>query len=86
MAVIKAFLLVIFTAVISSCGFTKERVVYVNDMPMPVRPVLPIIQPEELVCLSNDVYKKVRERDLLRRQYADKLEDVIKGSPSAVTE
>lgn len=86
MVAFRAFVLVVLIAVIASCGSTEERVVYLSDLPIPVRPVLPTIEPEELKCLPNETYLKLRERDLMRRQYEVELEDIIKGSPSAVTE
>lgn len=40
----------------------------------PERPALPALIAEELACLSDEAYRKLLERDRLRREYAEDLE------------
>lgn len=43
----------------------------------PARPVLPAISAAELGCLTDDVYRRLAERNRLQRQYAEELEVII---------
>lgn len=59
-----------------SCSPPVIRYV-VAPLQLPVRPVLPSVTADDLRCLSVDVYKRVVTRDLMRRQYAERLEAII---------
>jgi hypothetical protein len=56
-----------------------DRVVY-KTTPIygPDRPTLPTLGAHDLDCLPKSVLKTLAERDTLRREYAEKLEIVIK--------
>jgi len=47
----------------------------------PDRPTLPIVQPEELRCLTDTAAIKVQTRDRILRQYADELRAMIEWTP-----
>lgn len=49
-------------------------------LPLPPRPQLPRIAPQELECLSPDVYQRLEERQRKRRQYCETLEEIIKST------
>lgn len=51
-----------------------------TPLPLPPRPILPAIKAAELQCLSNQTYSDIAQRDLLRRQYEQQLELVIKST------
>lgn len=46
----------------------------------PVRPVLPAVHEGELACLPDDTYRRIVERERLRREYAEKLEAIIQST------
>ena len=50
------------------------------ELPLPVRPVLPILKAEELACLSGDAYARLAARNRMQRQYAEDLEVIIKST------
>lgn len=58
-----------------------EKVVYVTTpLSLPERPILPTWKGSDMICLTPEMAVKVRERDLLRKQYAEKLETIIKAT------
>ena len=70
---------IISTAIGSGCA--RTRTVYLaEDLPLPDRPVLPRLTPGELQCLSEDAYYRLMMRDMLRRQYAEELETIIRST------
>ena len=46
----------------------------------PSRPVLPAITATELGCLSDDVYRRLAERNRRQRHYAEELEVIIEST------
>ena len=71
---------VLFAALLlSGCAGDPPPRVVAPDLPTVPRPVLPKLTAEDLACLSEDAYSRVLERDIQRRQYAEKLEAVIGG-------
>lgn len=84
-------LTIISLVVLGSTGcalFTKspdptpvEKVVYVtNPLYAPSRPELPTWTGKDMECLAPDVKQKIRDRDTLRREYAEKLEVIIRST------
>lgn len=63
----------------SGCAAPEVRYV-IEPLPLPARPVLPAIGEAELMCLSDDAYHRLVERERLRREYAEKLEEIIKAT------
>ena len=47
------------------------------ELPLPARPVLPKVLGVELQCLTQDVYDRLRKRDILKDIHRDKLEAII---------
>ena len=45
-----------------------------------MRPALPAINAEELQCLTDDVYRRLADRNRLQRQYAETLEIIIQST------
>jgi len=49
-------------------------------LPLPTMGEVPKIQPAELQCLTNETYEKLRKRDIIRENHADKLESIIRST------
>ena len=63
----------------SGCTVSEKR--YVTEpLPLPVRPVLPQLSADEAACLSDETYRRLVDRDRLRREYAEKLEVIIRST------
>lgn len=57
---------------------TTDRVVYVQtELPLPDRPNVPTILPEELSCMADDAYFKLVERDQIQFEHIKRLEAII---------
>lgn len=52
----------------------------VAPLSLPERPVLPPLSAEDVLCLSDDAYRRLVVRDRLRRQYAEGLEAIIRAT------
>lgn len=78
----KASLMLVIVTIwitLGSCSNTETR--YQSDpLSLPARPVLPSITAEELRQVADDVAWKIIERDRMRREYAEKLEAIIKAT------
>lgn len=80
--------MMISLVVLGSTGcslFTKEvpveKVVYVTTpLQQPARPSLPTWTGQDMECLAPDVKQKIRDRDTLRREYAERLEVIIQST------
>jgi hypothetical protein len=58
-----------------------ERTVYINTkLPLPERPVLPTWEPKDMACLDDLTKIKMKERDRMRKNYAEELEEIIKST------
>lgn len=53
------------------------------SLPLPVRPVLPVIEPEALGCLSAGAYEALVMRDALLQAHVRRLEGVIGSTHSS---
>jgi hypothetical protein len=51
-----------------------------NPLPLPARPVLPAIKGVELECLSDDIYRRLADRQRRLRHYAEELELIIQST------
>lgn len=51
-----------------------------QPLPLPERPLLPRVYEAELMCLSEETYRRVVERERLRREYAEILEIIIRAT------
>lgn len=70
-------LLLALALLLAGCGQT----VYVTrPLPLPERPVLPQVYETELMCLSDDAYRNLVERYRLLRNYAERLEAIIRST------
>lgn len=55
-----------------------DKLVYVTTpLHRPNRPILPTLTLNDLECLTPDALQKLKEREVLRRQYAEELELII---------
>lgn len=71
---------IIWTTVGSGCA-TPPDVGYVTQpLPLPARPVLPRLTATDLACLPDDAYRRLVERERLRREYAEELEAIIRAT------
>lgn len=64
---------------LTACAET--RYIYVPiEIPLSPEPTLPTVQAEELECLSDDVVRRIEERDDIRRKDQRELRAAIKGT------
>ena len=64
----------------AGCAPKADTVYVTMPLPLPARPTLPNLSADDLQCLSDGAYSRLAERDMLRRQYAEKMEDIIKAT------
>lgn len=64
----------------AGCATLETPTPAVMALPMPMRPVLPEINSDELQCLGNDVYKRLVLRQRYLRQYAEELETIVSST------
>lgn len=84
MKVIVTSLIMIGSALFVS-GCAQQPIQYVtNPLTLPVRPVLPALTQDDVQCLSDEAYKKLVRRDMLRRQYAEELEVIIQSTQQPI--
>ena len=58
-----------------------EKIVYVTaPLYAPERPVLPTWTGDDMECLSEEVKDKIRDRDQMRKFYAEQLEAIINST------
>jgi hypothetical protein len=71
---------IILITIGSGCA-TEVR--YISQpLPLPARPVLDSVTEHELSVLPPDVYRRLKNRDRERKQYAEELETIIKSTHS----
>ena len=85
----KALMLMISSLILAGngCSLLKEKppvekLIYVTtpvELPGP-RPELPTWTGKDMECLAPEVKQKIRDRDRLRREYAERLEVVIQST------
>jgi hypothetical protein len=64
-------------------GCAEQPVQYASSPSrLPIRPLLPALTENDVQCLSNEAYKKLVNRDLFRKQYAEELEVIIESTHS----
>jgi hypothetical protein len=79
-------LIILSFVLLSGCSLlaekpAAEKVVYVTaPLQLPERPILPSWKGSDMECLSPEMKVKLRERDLGRKQYCEKLEVIIKST------
>lgn len=66
-------------AIGSACTAPEVRYV-THPLELPVRPLLPVVRPDDLQCLPVDAYRRIVERERLRRNYAETLEAIIRST------
>lgn len=72
-------MILIMLLALSNC----TSVQYVSQpLPLPARPVLPVVYQGDLSCLSDETYARIVERERLRREYAERLEVIIQSTHS----
>jgi len=49
-------------------------------LPLPLMDELPKVESVELQCLTDSTYEKLRKRDVIRENYEDELESIIKST------
>jgi hypothetical protein len=64
------------TLMVIGSGCTSTQYV-IEPLLLPQRPVLPSLSAADVSCLSGAVYRRLVERERLRREFAEKLEAVI---------
>lgn len=79
---------VVLAILIAGCTATPpvkeklvDKLVYVtNPLTAPARPTLPTWTAKDMSCLSEPMKQKIRDRDRLRREYAEDLEALINST------
>ena len=56
---------------------TTETIYIQHALPIPDRPVLPTIPPEDLECLSDSAYENLAVRDTLLQEHIKRLEAIM---------
>ena len=64
---------------LTSCANPRIEYRPVPAWLIPARPMLPTIQAAELRCLSDDVYRRLAERERVRKQEAAELRALLGG-------
>lgn len=68
----------------SGCAVNQppaEKIVYIKTaLPLPSRPTLPTWNGNDMSCLSPEMIQKIKDRDRLRKEYAEDLEAIIKST------
>jgi hypothetical protein len=65
-------------AVVAGLGGCGAQVRHVSQpLPLPERPLLPAISADELSCLAPGTYRRLSQRERLRREYAETLEAIV---------
>ena len=67
----------------SACSNTPNIITVPMELQRPARPVLPRITPDEANEIPHLVWVKLQQRNVLRRQYCEKLEVIIDGTKQA---
>lgn len=70
--------MLLLAAALSGCTPPVRQVS--QPLPLPERPLLPRVYEAELMCLSDETYRRVVERERLRREYAEILETIIRAT------
>jgi hypothetical protein len=80
------YLIITTLILLSGCAIFQEKpavekVVYVSTpLTLPPRPVLPTFSYDDIGCLSDEIATKVADRDLMRKQYTEQLETIIRST------
>ena len=61
----------------SGCATTEYVYVEPAPLPRPTRPELPQVSAPDLMCLSDETYSALVERDAKLKAYAEELEAII---------
>ena len=72
------FAMLLLAAALSGCTSPVRQVS--QPLPLPARPLLPRVYEAELACLSDESYRRLVERERLRREYAETLETIIRST------
>jgi hypothetical protein len=78
-----AFWCAMFLLAAALAGCTPPVRQVSQPLPLPERPLLPRVYDAELSCLSDETYRRVVERERLRREYAETLETIIRATHQA---
>jgi len=70
-------LILTFLAVATLTACTPSVVYRPVQLPLPPEPDYPTVQAAEVECLADDTWARIVERDLARKQYAERLRQVI---------
>lgn len=73
----RALIAVILITIGSGCSWPTRTVC--PDVPRTTRPALPALSAEDVACLTDDAWHRLRERDRGRREYAEDLESILQG-------
>ena len=71
----------IILTILGSTACTHVETQYITSpLTIPERPVLPVLSADDLQCLSDDAYRRLVERNRLRREYAEEMEVIIRST------
>ncbi len=68
------------TGSLVGCSVAPEIRYIQEPLTLPPRPVLPRLSADDVQCLTDDAYRRLVERDMYRRQYAEELEAIIRST------
>jgi hypothetical protein len=75
---------IISTLIGSACSTVPEVRYVTRPLTAPARPVLPRVSAEDMSCLTDQAYRKLVERERLRREYSEDLEAIIRSTQQAI--
>jgi hypothetical protein len=74
--------ILVLAMVLTGCAARTE--ILIPALPLPDPPTLPTIPADEMLCLSDEAYEALVERDALRREYANRLRAIIEAHNGTV--
>ena len=74
--------IVVTIFLVTACSTTSNptivRIPTQVALPLPTTPILPKVDADELVCISDDAYEKLTTRDALLQSHINELRAIIK--------
>lgn len=77
-------ILFILMLILCACQSRPLGAPYAIDLPIPPEPVLPVINESELECISDNTYKQLVIRDIVRKYYAKTLRAMLEQRQNKV--
>lgn len=70
-------LIPIVALALAGCALPTRTVLVCPSVPETIRPILPAVTAEDLAPLTEDAARRLKERERVRREYAEMLETIL---------